>query len=255
MKTDTKQRILAYIKEKNETSVKNIIAFSKISPQAVFRHLKKLQALKQIYKVGKTPKVRYYAYADIMELHNPLINSAINWSISGDNNLLDAGQHCQTRDVFQARCDRLVGAIKKLLNNENLGFLLAAIAGEIGNNSFDHNIGQWLGEPGLIFIFDAKTQTIIIADRGQGVLSTLRRVRPELANDRDALQVAFTERISGRSPEQRGNGLKFVKKVIAENNWRLTYYSGSAVVNIISGNLNISESQIVIPGTLAIINF
>ncbi len=52
--------------------------------------------------------------------------------------------------------------------------------------------------------------TIIIADRGRGIMETLKKVKPGLANDMDALTVVFTERISGRAPEARGNGLKFV---------------------------------------------
>lgn len=255
MKTNTKQRILAYVKENEAVSAKDIIAFSGFSAQAVFRQLKQMQTKGQIYKVGKPPKVRYYAYNNIMEDKSSQIAQAIDWAASGDARFAAPDQLCPTRDVFQARCDRLINAVKKLLNNENAGFLVAAVVGEIGNNSFDHNIGQWLGEPGLIFIFDEENKTVIISDRGQGVLATLKRVRPELSNDQEALRVAFTEKISGRAPEQRGNGLKFVKKVITENNWRLNYYSGSAVAEINYGGLTISKSDVKIPGTLAIINF
>ncbi|MDO8625868.1 MAG: winged helix-turn-helix transcriptional regulator [Candidatus Magasanikbacteria bacterium] len=251
----TEQKIVDLIRKQGGISAHDIISQLAKNASGIFRHLKNLQEKKIIYKVGNPPSVRYYEYANSMKNNSALVINSINWAISGDNNLFGSREHCQTRDVFQARCDRLAGVIKKILNNENIGFLMAAVVGEIGNNSFDHNIGQWLGLPGLIYILDEVNKIIIMADRGQGVLATLKRVRPALADHMQALQVAFTEKISGRAPEQRGNGLKFVKKVIIENNWRLTYYSGNAVAEINSGGLSIFESPTTIPGTLAVINF
>lgn len=67
-----------------------------------------------------------------------------------------------------------------------------------------------------------------MADRGQGILTTLKRVRPALTNDDDALMVAFTETLSGRLPEARGNGLKFVRDVIVENQFTLDFETGNA---------------------------
>ena len=49
-----------------------------------------------------------------------------------------------------------------------------------------------------------------------------------------SLRIAFTEVISGRAPEARGNGLKFVKNVVLDNSFELEFTSGSAVV-LISG--------------------
>ena len=46
-------------------------------------------------------------------------------------------------------------------------------------------------------------------DRGRGILTSLKAVRPGLHTDSEALRVALTERVSGRAPEKRGNGLKF----------------------------------------------
>jgi len=54
-----------------------------------------------------------------------------------------------------------------------------------------------------------RNRKVVLADRGQGVLTTLKRVRRELTNSSEAIRVAFTETISGRYPETRGNGLKF----------------------------------------------
>lgn len=94
-----------------------------------------------------------------------------------------------------------------------------------------------------------------MADRGQGVLTTIKKVRPETDNDAQALRVAFTETISSRFPERRGNGLKFVKKVMEENKLYLEFYSGAAVCVIGPDGFKINDSQPIIPGVLALIKF
>lgn len=77
---------------------------------------------------------------------------------------------------------------------------------------FDHNLGTWRDIPGCWFsqtITDTETE-IIVADRGQGFLGSLTRVRPDLRDAADTLRIAFTTQISGRAPEQRGKGLRFI---------------------------------------------
>jgi hypothetical protein len=53
-------------------------------------------------------------------------------------------------------------------------------------------------------------------------------VRPTLENDEDAVRVAFTEVLSGRAPEGRGNGLKYVKEVVSEYPINLLFRTGNA---------------------------
>ena len=255
MKTGTKDNILAYISKNASISAKEIIQSSGIKAAAVFRHLKNLQAGGLIYKVGKPPQVRYYAYINAMENKSKIIIEATNWAVSGAENFVSKDFLCETRDVYQARADRVAKTVNPVLKNENLALLLSAMVGEIGNNSFDHNIGQWKDQMGIFFRVDSNERVIILADRGQGVLQTLRKARPQIADDVEALTVAFNERISGRAPEQRGNGLKFVKKVIVENNFQMEYYSGEAYATINSAGMKVAQSKIVIPGTLCIIYF
>ena len=76
------------------------------------------------------------------------------------------------------------------------------------------------------------TGMIVLADRGVGVLATLRRIRPKLETDGEALQVAFTEFITGRAPEHRGNGLKYVKDALAKSGASLTFQSGDAILEL-----------------------
>ena len=132
--------------------------------------------------------------------------------------------------------------------------MLAAIAGEIGNNSFDHNLGSWPDVSGIFFGYDLSGAqiTIILADRGQGVLKTLKRVKPELKNDEEALFTAFHEKISGRAPEPRGNGLKFVREAIEGSKRHLVFISGSAKIEL-NEKINISHTE-AIHGCLAVIN-
>ena len=141
--------------------------------------------------------------------------------------------------------------------SEDLLPLIVAVAGEIGNNSFDHNLGKWPDTPGVFFGYDISKRQIVLADRGLGILSTLSRVRPELKDHLDAVRVAFTEIVSGRAPEERGNGLKFVRQVVAENPISLLFRSGDAELRIKKNNneLFIARSHTAIRGCFAIIEF
>ncbi|MBF8280487.1 MAG: hypothetical protein HW383_260 [Candidatus Magasanikbacteria bacterium] len=255
MVTDTERRIYEFIQKNAGVRSQDIINHLRHNPTGVFRHLKKMQENHRIYKVGKPPKVRYYGYAKSMKQQSNLIDNTINWAVSGDRSMLPADQFCQTRDVFQARTDRLINDLKKLRKNDDFVYLLVAAVGEIGNNSFDHNIGHWQDIPGIFFGLDVVGREIVLADRGQGVYATIKRVRPEVESDVDALRIAFTEMVSGREPERRGNGLKFVKKVIEENRLHLTFYSGGAMVEITGDGMTQHNSEIKIPGTLAHLKF
>jgi len=125
--------------------------------------------------------------------------------------------YCPDVSIFQARLTRLENELGKIERLSKMFPLISAITGEIGNNSFDHNIGNWPDILGIFFAWNLDKGEIVLADRGQGILSTLKKVKPELTNYQDALRTAFTEIISGRAPEYRGNGLKFVRDVVIEN--------------------------------------
>ncbi|MCX6812204.1 MAG: hypothetical protein NTW79_01085 [Candidatus Berkelbacteria bacterium] len=184
-----------------------------------------------------------------------IINLAQKWAESDTAFQIEEKYYCATRDIFQPRFDSMVNF---LLNNseipENDVYILSAIASEIGNNSFDHNLGNWPDIVGIFFAYeiDGKKLTIILADRGQGILKTLKRVKPELKNDQEALDTAFNEKISGRAPESRGNGLKFVKESVKQTESHLVFISGSAKAEL-NNEMKISQSG-KINGCLAIIS-
>lgn len=135
--------------------------------------------------------------------------------------------------------------------------LIVAVTGEIGNNSFDHNFGNWPDIPGVFFACDMNKRIIVLADRGVGIRATLLRVRSDLKDDIMALSVAFTERVSGRFPEQRGNGLKFVNNVATKNPIGVSLQSGAAVAEITKQNgvLKVGLADRYIRGTLTVITY
>lgn len=187
-------------------------------------------------------------------MDNNLEKRAYEWVKSETPAEIDKNYHCETRDVFAARLDTMVNfLLADPLIPENDTYVLSAITGEIGNNSFDHNLGSWPDLPGIFFGYDVENGKIIIvlADRGQGVFKTLKSVKPELKDDKEALFTAFNEKISGRAPESRGNGLKFVKKGIKEAKAHLTFMSGNAKT-ILNEAEEISASDKII-GTFAVI--
>lgn len=190
-----------------------------------------------------------------MTTENNLKNLAWEWMTAEPEEAQTASEYyCQTRDVFQARMDRLVSNLLREKNiHEEAAYVISAMAGEIGNNSFDHNLGKWPDVPGIFFgyVISEKIE-IVLADRGQGILATLQKAKPELANDIEALKTAFLERISGRAPEKRGNGLKFVKENIQSQKMHLTFISGNAQAEL-NDNMKITETKNTTKGCLAII--
>lgn len=191
-----------------------------------------------------------------MNLNYPQIIKAIDW-LEKDNGegILFKEDHCPFRDIFQARLDRMTREMEKNENFKSNFSIISAIAGELGNNAFDHNLGKWRDQPGIYFVFDLEQKFFVIADRGQGILASLKRVRKDLETEREALQVAFTESISGRAPEQRGNGLKFVKKIIEENHWKLYFHSGNGRLEINNGYECGIDVEKKLSGVLAVIYF
>ena len=85
----------------------------------------------------------------------------------------------------------------------------------------------------------------------------MQQVKPNLTNNKDALEVAFTEIVTGRAPEERGNGLKFVKKYVTQNPVSLVFQSGDAELEIPKENsyLHIRTINTTFHGCIAIIKF
>ncbi len=143
--------------------------------------------------------------------------TALTWAAYENGTLPPDNIYCQTRDVAQARVEAVKLELAKNGWSQSDAALITAILGELTSNAFDHNLGQWSDVPGcwLETGVDQHLFTAVIADRGQGVRSSLERVRPGI-DDQEALNIAFTQRVTGRAPEKRGNGLKFVLNALNE---------------------------------------
>ena len=206
---------------------------------------------------------RHYLKSDIENYikNNPrdlfLFKMALNWVVNDLGVEPFSDFYCPDISVFQARLTRLESELGKIKKLGKIFPLISAITGEIGNNSFDHNLGNWPDVLGIFFAWNLDKGRIVLADRGQGILSTLKKVKPELTNHQDALRTAFTEMISGRAPEYRGNGLKFVKDVVISNKISLFFQTGDARLKIQKNDsdMNIQKSAINFRGCLALIKF
>ncbi|MFH1536706.1 MAG: helix-turn-helix domain-containing protein, partial [Patescibacteria group bacterium] len=198
---------------------------------------------------------RFYREKDLEIFSSDLIKMAHDWA--KDELELPDGLYCNNSVVFLARLSKLELLLMRQPGLDKLFSIITAVTGEIGNNSFDHNLGKWPDVPGIFFGYDLNKRHIVLADRGLGILATLRQVRPGLENHTEAVKVAFTEILSGRAPEKRGNGLKFVREVTSSQPVDLFFQSGDAEVRIKSPdrNLNLTRGQETVRGCLAVIKF
>ncbi len=198
---------------------------------------------------------RYYSKADIDLFLDDPVAIARQWVFASSPKLLKSGFYCKTRDVFQSRLENFQSKLTKLIGIESSS-LITAITGEIGNNSFDHNLGNWPDVLGIFFSHTPKRE-IVLADRGRGILTTLERVDPTLKTHTQALTVAFTKIISGRSLEARGNGLKFVKRIVTTHPLKLSFQTGNALLELSKkeNKVNVKIVQENIRGCFVIIKY
>jgi len=223
-----------------------------------------IDTLRRWDKKGKLKAVRrkgdgyrYYPI-EIIELYLKDIFALAKKWVTDPPALPEPEYYCPDSLIFKNRLGRLEKDLSTMDEIKNIFPLITAIVGEIGNNSYDHNLGNWPDIRGIFFAYDVNKKQIVLADRGQGVLKTLKKVKPSLDNDNEALEVAFTEIISSRKSEARGNGLKFVRQVISDNSsFSIEFYSGSAKLFIKQGskNLNIKNSDINYSGCMSLIKF
>ena len=198
---------------------------------------------------------RLYYRSQIELFLNDLFGLARDWVSKGSE--MPSQFYCSNNSAFQTRLIKMQDLLAEVADLSQIFPLIVAVAGEIGNNSFDHNLGSWPDTPGIFFAYDIHKKNIVLADRGLGILATLKRVKPDLNTDQEALRVAFTEIISGRAPESRGNGLKFVRKIVSENSVGLIFRTGNAelILPKDSNEINIRLSAEPFRGCLAFITF
>ncbi len=200
---------------------------------------------------------RYYSFADLEKRTKGIFRLAQEWAEAEKPFLPESDFYCSTSDRFKARHERMAHEIDAHASWQKFGSLISSAAGEIGNNSFDHNLGNWPDVAGTFFAFDLGKRMIVLADRGVGVLATLRLIRPKLQTDEEALRLAFTEIITSRASEHRGNGLKYVREALTRAGADLTFQSGDSVLEIRKGKseMKMTKADIPIRGSLSRIEF
>ena len=104
-----------------------------------------------------------------------------------------------------------------------------AVIGELGNNVFDHNLGNWPTPiVGAIIAgqnYPAyKKIEITIGDPGVGFYESLTKAFPDIKSDTDAIKKGL-EGNTGRVGEQRGNGLKLIQE------WTINNFSGQVMIH------------------------
>lgn len=198
---------------------------------------------------------RYYRENDLEIFASDLMKFASEWIQDGIE--FPGTFYCSTSSIFNARLTKMQNTLIQKPGFEKLYSLIVLIAGEIGDNSFAHNLGKWPDTAGIFFGYDLEKRIIVLADRGLGVLETLKQVRPKLSSHVEAVGVAFTEFVSGRAPEKRGNGLKLVREVVTDQPIDLFYTSGDAEVRMkgINKEFRVTRGQRNVRGCLAKIEF
>ncbi|MDP1760298.1 MAG: hypothetical protein Q8L01_02505, partial [Candidatus Woesebacteria bacterium] len=198
---------------------------------------------------------RYYREEDLEIFASDLMRFASEWIQDGVE--FPSRFYCPTSSIFNARLTKMEYALMQKPGFEKIYSLITLITGEIGDNSFAHNLGKWPDTAGIFFGYDLAKGIIVLADRGLGILETLRQVRPELPSHVAAVNTAFTEFISGRAPEKRGNGLKLVREVVIEQPIDLFFTSGDAEVRMKGSDkvFNVTRGQRIVRGCLAKIEF
>lgn len=152
----------------------------------------------------------------------------LNWYINGIKTNLINSHHCKNRSDFNGRLTSYESVLNQTHKEECLYLILSSL-GEIGNICFDHNLGNWQDESGCLFIREANYS--IICDRGRGIKQSLSSVYQLTNEDKNYISIAFSKIITGRAPEKRGNGLKFVKSSILKCNVGLSCKSGDEFIH------------------------
>ncbi len=222
------------------------------------------QTLRNWEKSGKLRALRsiggqrYYVLDEVQRLALDLPKLAWAWAASEQVPVQPDENYSERQDRFTSRLVKMAEVLQRTMGTSgtDLVSLLTQVVGEIGDNAFTHNIGSWPDVPGVFFGYDTVKRSIVVADRGRGVRATLQRVRPTIASDQEALHIAFTEIISGRDPEKRGNGLKLVRSVVENKPIGLTFRSGVGLVRIpVNGAMQIKQASENVRGVYAVITY
>src|SRR3989338_6287306 len=117
---------------------------------------------------------RYYSLTDLEKRAKGLFRMASEWASAAVPFAPVEEFYCPTSEIFKTRLERMAREMEARAALKDIGPLVTAVAGEIGNNSFDHNLGNWPDMMGAFFAYDLGKRKVALADRGRGVLTTIR---------------------------------------------------------------------------------
>ncbi len=163
--------------------------------------------------------------------------------------------HCEYRDELDGKLEKFMEMFKNFGLNEYDARLATALVGELGNNTFDHNLGSWPTDiSGCIIVAQnyptKKKIQVAIGDPGIGFLGSLKAAFPNLKTDIEAIKKGLGGN-TGRIGELRGNGLKLIQR------WTIDNFSGKLAIQSGEGLAIVDENGITeakrnkILGTLA----
>ena len=118
---------------------------------------------------------RLYYRSQVELFLDDLFNLAKNWVLK--NNEIPLHFYCSNSAVFQTRLTQMQDILAKVEDLGSIFPLIVAVAGEIGNNSFDHNLGNWPDVPGTFFAYDIHKShpiAILFYQRCQKLISPRR---------------------------------------------------------------------------------
>ena len=204
--------------------------------QDILYYLKRLHFCDVLKELGYSEEERYLKEFDLGEKDNLNIQEII---------------HCRYRDEFNARLERFVGIFKNFGLVENDARLITAIVGELGNNVFDHNLGNWPTDISGCFIAAQnypleKILEFTIGDTGMGFLGSLKARFPNLKNDIEAISCGLAGN-TGRINEIRGNGLRIIQS------WTINNFCGNIYIHSGNGFVEIDKNGIKSKETFKII--
>lgn len=193
---------------------KKLILPNKPEPKT---YLKRMHFDKILFELGYNEARDILTRVDVPERNNTNIHEIM---------------HCLYRDEFNARLGRFISMFKTFGLNESDAQRATALVGELGNNVFDHNLGNWpTNISGCIIAAQhypsIRTIEIAVGDPGVGFYGSLKAAFPEIKNDIEAIKLGLDGN-TGRVGEKRGNGLKLIQQ------WTLQNFAGKVMIH--SGN-------------------
>lgn len=202
--------------------------------------------LKRIHFADFLNELNYRKTAE--KLNNLAMNENVNMNVQ---ELL----HCNYRDEFDGRLSKILQMFRNFGLNSDDASLAATLVGELGNNSFDHNLGSWPTDvSGNIILAQNYPKLnkiqIIVADPGVGFLGSMKAAYPELNSDLEAIKKGLSG-FTGRINEKRGNGLRLIQKWTIDNFYgTLSIQSGAGLINVNYEGMNKNEVKPIL-GTIA----